>query len=118
MPYQRIGDVNKAILAIKPRVTLAQANLIAEWADAIAEDSPDGAWPIAISRFRKSYTVRGGKWVERAKAKEQEDAMPMSMMFEVDGEQVAVDSLIEAYRDLQEQKKKTVGGEKFPHRIS
>ena len=115
MPYQRIGDVNKAILAIKPRVTLAQANLIAEWADAIAEDSPDGAWPIAISRFRKSYTVRGGKWVERAKAKEQEDAMPpMGMMFEVDGEQVAVDSLIEAYRDLQEQKKKTVGGEKFP----
>lgn len=39
--------------------------------------------------------------------------MPMSMTFAVDGEQVSVDRLIEAYRDLQEQKKKTVGGEKF-----
>lgn len=112
--YQRIGDVPASILGIKPRVTLAQANLIAEWADAIAEDSQDGAFPIAISQFKKLYTVRGGQWVERAKAKEQEDAMPMSMTFAVDGEQVAVDRLIEAYRaSLQEQKKKTIAGEKF-----
>lgn len=118
MPYQRIGDANKAILGIKPRVTLAQANLIAEWAGAIAEENPDGAWQIAIAQFKRLYMVRGGKWVERKSLKkEQEAEMPNSLTIDVDGEAVAVDALIEAWkaqRDLSEATTKKVGGASYP----
>ena len=119
VPYKRIGDVPASILGIKPRVTLEQANLIAEWADAIAEENPDGAWPIAIAQFKRKYTVRGGKWVERVSLKKEgateEDTMPSNLTIDIDGEAVTVEALIETYRaSLQEQKMKTVGGEKFP----
>ena len=43
MPYSSMEDVNDSIKGIDPPVTLAQANKIAEWADAIAEsDDPPG----------------------------------------------------------------------------
>jgi hypothetical protein len=112
MPYKRMGDVNRAVLGVRPRVSLAQANLIAEWADAIAGENPDGAWPIAIAQFKRKYTVRGGEWVERAKLKAREENMPTTVT--VNGEQIGIDALVEAWRTLQEQKKyKTVGGERF-----
>jgi len=43
-----------------------------------------------------------------------EDSMPSNLTIEVDGEQIAVDALVEAWKTLQEQKVKTVGGKKFP----
>lgn len=84
MPYKRIGDVNKAILGIRPRVTLDQANEIAAMADAIAEEDSDmRAWPIAIGQWKKSHTVRGGKWVSRTELKKQkEDDMSKTEMSE------------------------------------
>ena len=66
MPYKSMDDVNPAIKGIKPPVTLAQANLIARWADRIEEANPNGnAWAMAIAAFKKSYVAKGGRWVKR-----------------------------------------------------
>ena len=37
MPYASMDEVNPAIKGIDPPVTLAQANIIAEWADKIED---------------------------------------------------------------------------------
>lgn len=77
MPYAKLGDANPAIRGIKPKVTLAQANLIAKWADAMetAEDGPESPWGAAIAQFKKLYRIEGGKWVKK-KMKEQREEMP------------------------------------------
>jgi len=71
MPYTKLKDANPAIQGIKPSVTLAQANLIAKWADAMeaAEDGPESPWAAAIAQFKKLYTVEGGKWVKKESTK-------------------------------------------------
>lgn len=71
MPYTKMEEVNPAIRGIKPSVTLAQANLIAEWADAMeaAEDGPESPWAAAIAQFKKLYTVEDGKWVKKESTK-------------------------------------------------
>lgn len=91
MPYKKIGDANKAILGIKPRVSLEQANEIAAMADAISEEGQDKAWPIAISQWKKSHTVRNGKWIKRSELNKEND----------------MSALVEAVM-------KTVGGKKYP----
>lgn len=66
MPYAKWDAVNNAIKGIKPKVTLAQANMIARWADKIeAEADVESPWAVAISQFKKTYVVRDGKWVKR-----------------------------------------------------
>lgn len=73
MPYKSIKDANPAIRGIKPKVTLAQANLIAKWADAIPEDD-DGAkspWAVAVAQFYKLYKKEGGGWVKKAPASQE-----------------------------------------------
>jgi len=75
MPYKSMTDINPSLKGLRPRINLDQANEIAKVADGIG----DGGWPIAISQFKKKYTVRKGKWVprkEEAKAKEVEEVMP------------------------------------------
>jgi hypothetical protein len=64
MPYSSMEDVNPSIKGIKPPVTLAQANLIASWADSIT--GVDSPWAVAISKFKKDYRVEGGKWVKKS----------------------------------------------------
>jgi hypothetical protein len=68
MPYSSMDDVNAAIKGIKPPVTLAQANIIAGWADAIGkqDNPPDSPWGVAIAQFKKTYEVQDGKWVKKA----------------------------------------------------
>jgi len=61
-----MDDVNPAIKGIEPSVTLAQANMIAEWADSIEGDDVDSPWAVAIANFKKAYKVEGGKWVKKA----------------------------------------------------
>jgi len=59
-----MGEVNPAIKGIDPPVTLAQANIIASWADEIEDvESP---WAVAIANFKKAYRVEDGSWVKRA----------------------------------------------------
>jgi len=77
MPYSSIGEVNPAIKGIKPKVTLAQANKIAEWADAMEgrKDGPESPWAAAIAQFKRLYKAEGGKWVKKdtgTKAQEME----------------------------------------------
>lgn len=71
MPYKKWEDVNSAIKGIKPKVTLVQANMIAEWADRIAEeDSAENAWSVAIAQFKKSYKAEDGKWMKEGEIEE------------------------------------------------
>ena len=118
MPYKKFSDVNPSVRGIKPKVTLAQANKIAEWADAITEgDNAKGAWAIAISQFKKLYTVRGGKWVERASLEKQKEAEQETMTkITIDVEdsvQLGGKKLLVPTVQASEAAMKTVGGEKF-----
>jgi hypothetical protein len=67
MPYESWDEVNEAIQGIDPPVTLEQANLIAEWADALAdeEDGPENPWAVAIAQFKDLYEVQEGEWVKK-----------------------------------------------------
>ena len=72
MPYTSMENVNPAIRGIKPPVTLAQANIIAGWADKIESAADDGArspWAVAIAQFKKLYQVQAGKWVKKKSEK-------------------------------------------------
>jgi len=72
MPYGKMEDVNPAIRGIEPPVTLAQANVIAGWADAMeeSEDGPENPWAAAIAQFKEQYEVRDGRWVKKEAAEE------------------------------------------------
>jgi len=69
--YSKLSEANSALRGIKPPITLAQANLIASWADAMeaAEDGPKSPWGTSIAQFKELYEVNeaGDGWVERAK---------------------------------------------------
>jgi len=67
MPYSRLSEINPALRGIEPPITLAQANLIAKWADAMeeAEDGPESPWAAAIAQFKRLYRVEGNRWVKR-----------------------------------------------------
>lgn len=74
MPYKSMKDVNPAIKGIVPQPTLAQANLIAKWADSIKEKRGDvNPWTVAIGLFKKTHHIEGTddkrKWVRNKDAK-------------------------------------------------
>ena len=65
MPYKSMDEVNPAIKGIDPRPSLAQANMIADWADRIEEKGEaENAWAAAIALFKRTHHVEGDKWVE------------------------------------------------------
>lgn len=103
MPYQEWKEINPALKGIRPKVSLEQANLIAKWADAMekVEDGPKNPWAVAILQFKKSYTVRSGKWIERKQTKKVQEVNVEGadvMTIEIDGEQVTISELTEAWR--------------------
>lgn len=123
-------DINPALKGIKPKITLAHANLIAKWADAMeqAENGPENPWAAAIAQFKKLYRVEDGKWVKR-NIKEgatmrgyftSGTATVEISALDVGGEAIPVGDLVGAYLeaadddDLGEATMKTVDGEKFP----
>lgn len=71
MPYKKISDANSAIRGIKPPVTLAQANMIAAWAEGEGLQQKEkageikSAWAVAIAQFKRTHTASGGKWVKK-----------------------------------------------------
>jgi len=65
-PYTSSEDINPALKGIKPPVSLVQANKIAKQADSIGSDEKKNGWAIAISSFKKTHTVKDGKWVEKS----------------------------------------------------
>lgn len=75
MPYD---SKSQAIIKKLDNVdlTLAQINAIAKVADATS-------WPIAISQFKKSHSVKNGTWVESAA--EQKDINDLYVEKEADG---------------------------------
>lgn len=74
MPYTKMSQANKAIRGIDPPVSLAQANEIAERADAIEQEGKaKSPWAVAIWYFKnKSHKVSddGEGWVKRGSVKE------------------------------------------------
>ena len=82
MPYDKTGDMNPSLKGIKPKITAAQGSLIASWAEAIGTDEKKNGWAIAISKFKKLYTVRGGKWVKRDALKKENKPMAKTEIIE------------------------------------
>jgi hypothetical protein len=76
-PYKNISEINPALKGIKPPITVGQANAIAAQADAIGSDEKKNGWAIAIASFKKTHTVKDGKWVKKNK-----EEMEMSSMGE------------------------------------
>lgn len=78
MPYGSMDEVPDSLKGIDPPITLAQANLIAEWADAMeaAEDGPEEPWAAAIAQFKDLYEVNeaGDGWVEKDDADDEAEA--------------------------------------------
>lgn len=80
MPYSKWSEVNDSIKGIEPRVSLAQANGIADCADSIEDvESP---WAVCIATFRKGHRIEGGKWVKRkeseAEAQQYGELIPLA----------------------------------------
>lgn len=65
--YSSLSQANPAIRGIEPPVTLAQANLIARWADRIEGDDVKSPWAAAIAQFKKTFQRKDGRWVRRKK---------------------------------------------------
>ena len=69
MPYKSLADIPNSLKGLKPPITLAQANMIAEWIDAmlgnLPDKRPDNPYATGISQFKRLYSVRDGKWVQK-----------------------------------------------------
>jgi len=63
MPYSSMEQANPSLKGIEPPISLIQANQIAAVADRIT--GVDSPWAVAISQFKKSHTVKDGKWVKK-----------------------------------------------------
>jgi len=112
MPYSSMKDVNPSIRGIKPPVTLAQANEIAAMADALERGGEvESPWAVAISNFKKTHVVKNGRWVK--KAEESMSNLFAQTKIDIDGTDVSLESLIEAWR-LKEAKTKTENGVSYP----
>jgi hypothetical protein len=72
-PYKSMKDVNPALKGIDPPISLEQANAISSQADAIGTDEKKNGWAIAISSFKKSHTIKDGKWVKKENSTEKEE---------------------------------------------
>lgn len=67
MPYKSMEDVPANIKKLNGvPLTLAQANKIAEVADAITD--VDNPWAVAIAQFKKGHRVKGAHWEKREKS--------------------------------------------------
>lgn len=62
MPYTSLDNAAPPIKRIEPPVSLAQANQIAEWADAIDPATVEDPWAVAIAQFRRLYEPIQGGW--------------------------------------------------------
>lgn len=66
MPFSSLDEVPESLKGIDPPVTLSQANVISEIADAMKEDGEENPWPIAIAQFKKLFRESGGKWIKKS----------------------------------------------------
>lgn len=66
MPFSSLDEVPESLKGIDPPVTLSQANVISEIADALKEDGEENPWPIAIAQFKKLFRESGGKWIKKS----------------------------------------------------
>ncbi len=83
MPYESMEDVNPAIKGVEPPVTLAQANIIAEWADRIEEEGDvESPYAVAIAQFKETYKVADDRWVKRTMASIRELWEAVKRLFE------------------------------------
>lgn len=66
MPYSTYDELPAQLKAIKPPISVEQANDIAKVADRLEEEGDvDEPWAVAISQFKKQHEAAGGKWVKK-----------------------------------------------------
>lgn len=66
-PYEKREDMNPALKGIDPPISKDQGEEIAKQADSIGSDDKRNGWAIAISSFKKTHTVKDGRWVKKEK---------------------------------------------------
>lgn len=68
MPYSKISEAPANIRKLDgATLTLAQVNWIARVADGIPKGQVDNPWAVAISKFKKSFVIKDGKWMKKTK---------------------------------------------------
>ena len=74
MPYRSRAEAEKAGATVEldgAKLSLPQINAIAAVADRLkSEDKVDSPYAVAVSAFKKSHKIEGGKWVEKNPKKE------------------------------------------------
>jgi len=93
MPYSRLSDAPASLRGIEPPITLAQANGIAQCADALKEDDVESPYAVCIASFKKGHVVKDGKWIRPEEGKSMDTV-------EIDGAEVRLDELIAAYKAI------------------
>jgi len=85
MPYSKLSDVPPSLAKHKGvPLTVAQANQVAEWADAIkAAGSADEPYAVAWAQFERIYRIQGDRWVRR----KTQEAVTMAVTKTEDGVQ-------------------------------
>lgn len=87
MPYRSRAEAEKAGATVEldgAKLSLPQINAIAAVADRLkSEDKVDSPYAVAVSAFKKSHKIEGGKWVEKKPKKvelsAEEDALAFRM---------------------------------------
>jgi len=94
MPFNTIEEVTPLIRSIKPAVSLTQANMIMGTMEDIKEDDKNGSDPLAlaISGFKREYTVRNRKWVTRKSVKEKKEAKQESLTEGAEAEECHIET--------------------------
>lgn len=76
MSYDNISNVPNNIRELDGiKLSLEQANYIANIADGIPDDKVKSSWAIAISQFKKNYIVKDGKWIKNTDVESKESCV-------------------------------------------
>lgn len=75
MPYKKTSEAPANIKKLDGvSLTLSQINFIARIADALeASGKVESPWGVAIAKFKKSFTVKDGKWTKKEDGKEKKE---------------------------------------------
>lgn len=74
MPWSKVSDAPKNMQSLDGvSLTLSQVNSIAKVADGIPEGQVDSPWGVAIAQFKKSHTVKNGKWVKKGEEQKEKE---------------------------------------------
>jgi hypothetical protein len=101
-PYNKRSDMNPSLKGIDPQITSEQGSQIAKIAEKIGVSEEKNGWAIAISQFKKSHHIEGGKWIKNMTEKEESFVKENEELEEKKEEQMAEEKLPESENKSEE----------------